>query len=105
MKRLLRLVAVCLIVAMVCALLPVTVCAAGYNLNDSGYTTIGHLPNDYVASQGMAVDGNYAYSLKTPSGGHNNAIIYRTDLHTGNTIALVNADNTSTYDLNGLGHG
>ena len=106
MKPASKLLSFLLITAMVIALLPVVpVSAAGYNLNDSGYTTIGHLPNDYVASQGMAADGNYVYSLKTPSGGHNNAIIYRTDIHTGNTIALVNADNTSTYDLNGLGHG
>ena len=105
MNKRYRLLSWILIVAMLWAVLPTISFAAGYNLGDSGYTTIGRIPNDYVASQGMAVDGNYAYSLKTPSGGHNNAIIYRTDLHTGNTIALVNADNTSTYDLNGLGHG
>ena len=105
MKKWCKLLSLILITAMVCTFFPVNAYAAGYTLGDSGYTTIGHLPNDYVATQGMAVDGNYAYSLKTPSGGHNNAIIYRTDLHTGSTIALVNADNTSTYDLNGLGHG
>jgi len=104
-KKTYRLVSLLLITAMLCSLLPGTVRAAGYNLNDGGYTRIGYLPNDFVASQGMAADENYVYSLKTPSGGHNDAIIYRTDIHTGSTIALVNGDNTSTCVLNGLGHG
>ena len=100
-----RLLSRLLIIAMLCTLLPVVASAAGYNLNDGGYTRIGYLPNDYVATQGMAADENYVYSLKTPSGGYNSAIIYRTSIHTGQTVALVNADNTSTCVLNGLGHG
>ncbi len=105
MKKISRLLSLLLIAAMVCTLLPASVSAAGYALNDGGYTRIGYLPNDYVASQGMAADENYVYSLKTPSGAYNSAIIYRTSIHTGQTIALVNADNTSTCVLNGLGHG
>ncbi len=105
MKKRYRVLSLLLITAMVCTFLPVTASAAGYNLNDSGYTTIGRIPNDYVATQGMAADENYVYTLKTPSGDHNNAIIYRTDIHTGSTIALVNGDNTSTCVINGLGHG
>ncbi len=105
MKRCFKLLSLLLITAMLCSLLPVVVHAAGYNLGDGGYTRIGYLPNDFVASQGMAADENYVYSLKTPSGGHNDAIIYRTSIHNGSTTALVNADNTSTCVLNGLGHG
>ena len=105
MKKFYRFLAFLLITAMICPLLPVSVSAAGYNLGDSGYSKIGSLPNTYVASQGMAADENYVYSLKTPSGDHNNAIIYRTSIHDGSTIALTNGDNTSTSVLNGLGHG
>ena len=105
MKRFGKILSLLLIAAMVCGLLPTVTYAAGYNLGDGGYTKIGSLPNTYVASQGMAADENYVYSLKTPSGDHNNAIIYRTSIQTGATVALTNADNTSTSVLNGLGHG
>ena len=105
MKNLRRLFSLLLIVAMACSLLPASVSAAGHTLNDSGYTRISGIPNTYVASQGMAADENYVYSLKTPSGDHNNAIIYRTSIHDGSTIALTNGDNPSTSVLNGLGHG
>ncbi len=105
MKHFCKFLSLLLITAMVCALLPTITYAAGYNLGDSGYTKIGSIPNTYVASQGMAADENYVYSLKTPSGDNNNAIIYRTAINGGSTIALTNGDNPSTTVLNGLGHG
>ena len=105
MKHFCKVLSLLLITALVCSLLPTISFAAGYNLGDGGYTKIGSIPNTYVAAQGMTADENYVYSLKTPSGDHNNAIIYRTAINGGSTIALANADNTSTTVLNGLGHG
>ena len=106
MKTRTRFIAFFLLLALLCPFLPVQQAkAAGNNFGDSNYSKIGHLPNDYVATQGMCADENYVYTLKTPSGGYNQAIIYRTSIHTGSTVALTNAENTSTTVLNGLGHG
>lgn len=105
MSKIKHFAVLCLIMVLLCTLLPTDTFAAGYNLGDSGYTKIGSIPNTYVATQGMTADSNYVYTLKTPNGDNYNAIIYRTDIRTGSTVALTNADNTSTSVLGGLGHG
>ncbi len=104
-KTRLRLISCVVTAAMLLSLLLLCAAAAGYTLGDSGYTKIGTLPNTNVATQGMTADENYIYTFKMPSGNNNNAIIYRTDIATGSTIALTNAADTSTTVLSGLGHG
>ncbi len=104
MGKRLKFIAVLLIFTMLIPLLPLQTRAAGYNYGDANYSTIGRLPNDYVATQGMCADENYVYTLKTPNGGYNSAIIYRTSLTGGGTVALRDAD-SSSYVLSGLGHG
>ncbi len=100
-----RIIGILLIIAWSFGLMPASVSAAGYTLWDSGFTKLSTLPNTNVATQGMAADDNYIYTFKMPSGNNNNAIIYRTDIHTRGTIALTNAADPSTTVLSELGHG
>jgi len=57
------------------------------------YTTIGILPNaeGCTGMQGMALDGQYLYSVKVNSG-YTAGVIYRTDRATGESVLLKNLD-------------
>ena len=103
MKRSLRFLAVVLSLAMFLSLLPGM--ASALVVKDSGFTKLGSLPNDYVATQGMASDGTYIYTFKMPSGNNNLARFYRTTISSGSTSVMQYTDDTSIVNFVELGHG
>ena len=79
--------------------------ASALSISDSGFTKIGSIPNDYVATQGMCTDGTYIYTFKMPSGNNNLARFYRTSISSGTTSLMKYTDDTSLTNFVGMGHG
>ena len=103
MKRSLRFLAALLSAVLLVSLLPGM--ASALVVKDSGYTKLGSLPNDYVATQGMCSDGKYIYTFKMPSGNNNLARFYRTTISSGSTSVMQYTDDTSIVNFVELGHG
>ncbi len=103
MNSTLRILALMLSLVMVIGLLPGF--ASALSFGDSGFTKIGSIPNDYVATQGMATDGNYIYTFKMPSGNNNLARFYQTSISTGKTVLMKVTYDTSLTNFLALGHG
>ena len=79
--------------------------ASALSISDSGFTKIGSIPNDYVATQGMCTDGKYIYTFKMISGNNNQARFYRTTISTGETVLMRVTYDTSLTNFLALGHG
>ena len=78
MKTNIRILSFLLSLALILVALPSM--ASALSISDSGFTKIGSIPNDYVATQGMCTDGTYIYTFKMPSGNNNLARFYRTSI-------------------------
>ena len=103
MKFTVRILCLLLSMAMFLGLLPGTSFAV--SIGDSGFTKIGSIPNDYVATQGMCTDGEYIYTFKMISGNNNQARFYRTSIKTGETVLMRVTYDTSLTNFLALGHG
>ncbi|MBR4309196.1 MAG: hypothetical protein IKT58_06340 [Oscillospiraceae bacterium] len=103
MKMRTRIVSILLFTAMLVGLLPTF--ASALSISDSGFTKIGSIPNDYVATQGMCTDGKYIYTFKMISGNNNQARFYRTSISTGETVLMRATFDTSLTNFLALGHG
>ena len=103
MKHYVRFLSVFLSVTMIFGLLPGFVSAL--SISDSGFTKIGSIPNDYVATQGMCTDGKYIYTFKMISGNNNQARFYRTNISTGATNHMLYSENTELINFAACGHG
>ena len=79
--------------------------ASALSISDSGFTKIGSIPNDYVATQGMCTDGTYIYTFKMPTGNNNLARFYQTNIATGKTVLMKVTYDTSLTNFLALGHG
>ncbi len=103
MKKATRILSLILSLVMVVGLL--SSFASAYSISDSGFTKIGSLPNDLVATQGMCTDGTYIYTFKMESGNNNKAYFYRTNISSGSTSLMKYTDDTSIYTFIEMGHG
>ena len=103
MKKALRFLSLLVSVAVIFGLLSGVTSAL--SISDSGFTKIGSIPNDYVATQGMCTDGKYIYTFKMISGNNNQARFYRTDISTGKTNHMLYSEDTSLTNFAACGHG
>ncbi len=103
MKSIIRFLSIMLSLVMVLGILPGP--ASALSISDSGFTKIGSIPNDYVATQGMCTDGKYIYTFKMISGNNNQARFYRTSISTGETVLMRATFDTSLTNFLALGHG
>ena len=103
MKKVVRRLSLLLTLAMVMGLL--SGIASALSISDSGFTKIGSIPNDYVATQGMCTDGTYIYTFKMPTGNNNLARFYQTNIATGKTVLMKVTYDTSLTNFLALGHG
>ena len=103
MKLKARICSVLLMAAILLSLLPAS--ALALSISDSGFTKIGPIPNDYVATQGMCTDGTYIYTFKMISGNNNQARFYRTTISSGKTELMHVTYDTSLTNFLALGHG
>ena len=103
MKTKVRILSFLLSLALILGLLPSM--ASALSISDSGFTKIGSIPNDYVATQGMCTDGTYIYTFKMPSGNNNLARFYRTSISSGETVLMKATFDTSLTNFLALGHG
>ncbi len=103
MKKMIRTMSLLLVLAMVIGLF--SGYASALSISDSGFTKIGDIPNDYVATQGMCTDGKYIYTFKMISGNNNQARFYQTNIATGKTVLMKVTYDTSLTNFLALGHG
>ena len=103
MKLFKPIVALLLSLVLLASLLPSR--AFALSISDSGFTKIGSIPNDYVATQGMCTDGKYIYTFKMPTGNNNLARFYQTNIATGKTELMKVTYDTSLTNFLALGHG
>ena len=103
MKKTIRFLSLLLSVAVIFGLL--SGATSALSISDSGFTKIGSIPNDYVATQGMCTDGKYIYTFKMISGNNNQARFYRTTISSGETVLMRATFDTSLTNFLALGHG
>ncbi len=103
MKHGKRILSLFLSLVMVLTALPAF--ASALSVSDSGFTKLGSIPNDYVATQGMCTDGTYIYTFKMPNGNNDLARFYRTTISSGSTSLMKYTDDTSLTNFVDMGHG